>query len=1195
MTEVLDTFDRANSTTSLGTSDSGHAWTARNGTWGISSNAGYSVDDGDNVIATVDCGETDQTVSVTLSTMPGGSDFAGVCARWTDNSHYYLADAGGGNGTLRLFLVNGNYFQLGSGISGAVAAGDVITLEVIGTSVRALVNGVEKIAVTDSTLATGTNAGLRAGLAGDARYNNFSVNEEAGPTDFTLNPSSDVTVNGWTTNTGETTNLFAAIDEDVTPDDNDYVQSPLGVSSAAYYEGAFQAGTDPLLSTGHVIKYRYMRDGGDSADLTVELYQGSTLIASWVHTGVGTSLLTAQQTLTGGEADSITDYTALRYRLIGNDTGSVTTTRQAIDAILASAGLNGATLANLDDDPDASDGSWATATGNNIQTSVRASFPTPSGTLKTGAGQQEFRALVKKSAVSGSGTPTARIELWENGVLISQSAAVNVTSTTGQVISYTWDAAGRSATTIECQVVGIQSGGSPAVRASVDIGALEWNAATSNPARLRVTWVQFDLPGGTGGTPHSATQTDPVGVTDPRTQTLVASRTRIEPEGITDVRVQTVLSARTPIESTGVADAIRVILVKRRDEPVGVTDSRLPTLVAQRSRTESTGVLDLRTQVAASQRTRTEPVGLLDPRTQVSAFSRNPSSPVGLIDPLSRTSGRQFVITDPIGVTDLRIVTALLQRTRTEPVGITDLRTVVQAYIRILSSPVGVTELLNKINQYQRSLIEPVGVLDIVARNLSRTTFHPIGVTDPRTSTSLLRRDQTDGLTLNDVRTVTALLVRSRTEALGILDPRVVSSVVQRLLLEPTSVLDLRTQTSTIQRIRTEALGVTESRVQASSTVRSLSSQTGLADSVTRLTNSVRSVSDSVQALDPRSWLNTNRRTLTDALNLIDAVTTAAIQIKILTSPVGVLDPRSQAAILSRTIAEPVTADDSLVGRFLRGITESPTVADVVTAMSAFARTRSEPVTTLDEVRKRLTRQIIDLSGIPDSIFQSVQSLRQVTDSVGIEDALSFPGGLTQTVSEGLVLEDDVVSDLEISRLLTSHLGVSDLVLPSTAKLIVVTESVPESDLVLWDTQMSFTQTDLVGTSDDLTFVRQVVAALTSTTQVLDAVLRTTQFNRAFTSPVGVTDTVIAATWVTRTLTDLLTVLDVATAIHTLPPEDLVIYGHIRGTIIEAIYRAKVVEALIRGTIIEEPPVQQTRPPHVRGTIIENIKGRIVE
>ncbi len=108
--------------------------------------------------------------------------------------------------------------------------------------------------------------------------------------------------------------MHTAIDESVI-DDADYIQSGLSPVSADISEVKFSSLTDPAISSGHVIRYRYQKDttGGDTINLVVRLVQGTTVIASWTHNNID-AVTTAEQTLSGGEADSITDYTDLRLR-----------------------------------------------------------------------------------------------------------------------------------------------------------------------------------------------------------------------------------------------------------------------------------------------------------------------------------------------------------------------------------------------------------------------------------------------------------------------------------------------------------------------------------------------------------------------------------------------------------------------------------------------------------------------------------------------------------------------------------------------------------------------------------------------------------------------------------------------------------------------------------------------------------------
>lgn len=70
---------------------------------------------------------------------------------------------------------------------------------------------------------------------------------------------------------------------------------------------------DPEISTDHTVYYTYRKDknGGTTLDLTVSLIEGTTTIASWTHTGVGTTWISVTQTLTVIETDSISNYSNL--------------------------------------------------------------------------------------------------------------------------------------------------------------------------------------------------------------------------------------------------------------------------------------------------------------------------------------------------------------------------------------------------------------------------------------------------------------------------------------------------------------------------------------------------------------------------------------------------------------------------------------------------------------------------------------------------------------------------------------------------------------------------------------------------------------------------------------------------------------------------------------------------------------------
>jgi hypothetical protein len=140
-------------------------------------------------------------------------------------------------------------------------------------------------------------------------------------------PSADTyNGDGWTEDDGDTTNMFQEIDES-SADDGDYIRSPASPSNDVYVTKLTTI-VDPVSSASHVLRVRNSVDQADqeTIDFTFELREGytnegspGTLIASTTRTGVtSTSWTTTSYTLSGGEADAITDYTDLFVRIKAN-------------------------------------------------------------------------------------------------------------------------------------------------------------------------------------------------------------------------------------------------------------------------------------------------------------------------------------------------------------------------------------------------------------------------------------------------------------------------------------------------------------------------------------------------------------------------------------------------------------------------------------------------------------------------------------------------------------------------------------------------------------------------------------------------------------------------------------------------------------------------------------------------------------
>jgi len=256
----------------------------------------------------------------------GGTPAVLVSVRLLTTGVIYLqndaANAGVGTSTSVLALDTAYLVELAVTIN-AATGDDYAELRLDGATIA-----------TSSTLDLGTVAPGRyemglvttaGGVNYAAWYDDVAINDSTGATDATwvgatisgqfARPTTDVTDGTWTDQAGGVS-LFAAIDE-VTSSDADYIQSANATATADVSEIALGTITDPAVSTGHVVRYRYGKDtaAGDVVNLTVSLRQGTaTEIAAWTHTDIGVGPITVAQTLTAAQADAVTDYSALRLR-----------------------------------------------------------------------------------------------------------------------------------------------------------------------------------------------------------------------------------------------------------------------------------------------------------------------------------------------------------------------------------------------------------------------------------------------------------------------------------------------------------------------------------------------------------------------------------------------------------------------------------------------------------------------------------------------------------------------------------------------------------------------------------------------------------------------------------------------------------------------------------------------------------------
>lgn len=161
---VSDTFTRADNSTSLGSAETGQAWNALVGTWGVISGTAYTSVATAQSIAVIDTASTNADAQATVG---GGNQ--GLVVGLVDASNYYTSDSG-----IIYRCVAGAFTNIGGGAL-TLAAGNVMRLVRAGNQISLYRNGTLLASVTDSSLTTGTKHGLRIHNSATVRLDNFTV------------------------------------------------------------------------------------------------------------------------------------------------------------------------------------------------------------------------------------------------------------------------------------------------------------------------------------------------------------------------------------------------------------------------------------------------------------------------------------------------------------------------------------------------------------------------------------------------------------------------------------------------------------------------------------------------------------------------------------------------------------------------------------------------------------------------------------------------------------------------------------------------------------------------------------------------------------------------------------------------------------------------------------------------------------
>lgn len=170
MASFSDDFNRPDNT------DLGPSWVEVSGDWSIVSGLLSPGAAGGVIIlrAAGAMATSDHSVQVTIAATTAASH--GVWARGNSSGGLSSGYLWRNDGTSwNLFSVVGGSFTVIGTYAVAAVAGDVAKLQVVGSTITAYVNGVQRVSVVDTSVATGTGVGIRSESTSGIRFDDFAA------------------------------------------------------------------------------------------------------------------------------------------------------------------------------------------------------------------------------------------------------------------------------------------------------------------------------------------------------------------------------------------------------------------------------------------------------------------------------------------------------------------------------------------------------------------------------------------------------------------------------------------------------------------------------------------------------------------------------------------------------------------------------------------------------------------------------------------------------------------------------------------------------------------------------------------------------------------------------------------------------------------------------------------------------------
>ncbi|MEV0526046.1 hypothetical protein AB0I66_21655 [Streptomyces sp. NPDC050439] len=170
MASFSDDFNRGDS------SSLGAGWVEVSGDWSIISTQLSPGSTGGTILlrAAGAMASSDHFAQVTIAATASASQ--GVWCRGNlDLTSGYLWRNNGSS--WNLFSVVGEEFSFIGSYAAAASPGDVAGVQAVGSTIKAFVNGVERVSVTDTAVPTGTTVGVRSDAVSSIRYDSFSAGD----------------------------------------------------------------------------------------------------------------------------------------------------------------------------------------------------------------------------------------------------------------------------------------------------------------------------------------------------------------------------------------------------------------------------------------------------------------------------------------------------------------------------------------------------------------------------------------------------------------------------------------------------------------------------------------------------------------------------------------------------------------------------------------------------------------------------------------------------------------------------------------------------------------------------------------------------------------------------------------------------------------------------------------------------------